>query len=375
MAKKISAVTYAVITALVSFVLTSCSGEELIRTEKPLPEGFLTVSTSENIVTVSEEVFATESGESYDVEAQPSASVTAVDGNILSAKALNGKVTNLTTSYGAKEGNRRTVTVVAYGKAENGEDLRSTTTYTQEVVEVEDEYTYEVNLLRERTDTTAQAGAENVKNVATYEVTRFKNGTSEKSWRVSLNKWQYLYSLGADAPVYTATNAEWQASVNLPEGDAKNSLGQVITLPHGTVSETNALNANVFENGKKTGSEEAFKVNVVTKNYYGDITFMSTANARVSAECTFQMVTMNGLTFTDSETGHTEVIFSAFEGTLSLAGTSYEDNPQAEETLTGSDGKVYNFSGDYVVSVNVEVNKTSVFTSKTKYHTYSWNGK
>ncbi len=376
-----SAILSTLLTLAFTLILTSCSGEELLRTESPLPEGHLTVAVTEPVVTVPQEIFNQEVGESYDVEAQPSASVTAADGNVLTAQALHGNVTNLSTSYSDNTGNRRTVIVIAYGKAENGETLRSETKYVQQVIaeepEPEDEYTYKVEQLRDRVDNAEMGNAEEVKNAQTYEIIRFKNGNRDKSWKVSLAKWSYLYSKGAVKEVYTASDAAWQAAVYLPEGAAKNSLGEDIKLAHGTTSETTALKANIFDaEGNKIGEDmECISAEKKQMLYYGDITFVTTANARISAECTFQLTTVSNVVFTDAETGHREVIVGTTNGTLALAGDAYEANPEMSSQITGSDGKVYSFKGDYTVKVNVTIENENVFTSKTKYHTYTWTGK
>lgn len=363
------------LTLVLTLVLTACSSEEYVvpgSQEPEQPSGMLVLMAKKDTVEVSPAIFAIESGESYDATAvDGQMSVNTPDGNVLTAQIHNGVAKAISTNYGSRNGRCRTVTAVAYAKASNGDDLRSEVSYVQKVKE---EYTYQVTPLRDRVDNTAQGNAEEVKNSNTYEIIRLKNGTPEKSWKVSFAKWSYLYSKGAIKEVYTASDAQWQATVSLIEGNAKNSLGDEIKLAHGTTSETTALKANVFDaNGAKIGEDTSCIVaNEVTKIYYGDITFVTTANARISAECTFQLTTMSNVTFTDAETGHREVIVSTTNGTLALAKADYEDNAEMSSTRTGSDGKVYSFKGDYTVSVDVNIESEKVFTSKTKYHSYAW---
>ncbi len=300
-------------------------------------------------------------------------SYTNEDENVIKFQGTNCTINSITVDYGDVIDNKRLVTVSAFGtadklaEAENGTNqVVATCSYTQQVPATpvqEDVYTYDVF-------PTVNNSADNCQSNTSYEVNRYLNGLLDKTWKFSVTNYEYLAYSGSDK-LYAAADAEWKVALTLPEGNAVNSLGKTIAVDHGTSVEEKNVIAKVWKDGAFSELDEtSVTMTVVEKYYYGDYTFCTTAG-RISADGSYYLHTTQNLVFVDSLTGHREVLLDGNNGELSLTGAEYVNNPDAVASISDSEGRNYDYAGDYTVSVDVKINGTKVCSSNTVFPTYT----
>lgn len=356
--------------ALVTLVLTSCtSGEELEKVARlyGAPEKSFVELTAFNENSPKEVSVPSVSEYSFKNE----------DNNTVTFKGSNCVINSITVNYGEAIDNRREVKVTAFGTAdklsrsENGTDqVVATCSYTQQVPAIqepveENVYTYNVIPTENVTDDGCQ-------KTTSYVVERMLNGELDQTWKFSVYNYEYAAYPGS-GDLYTAANPEWNVSISLPEGEnATNSLGKVIKVDHGTTVESKAVKAKVWKDGAMVALDEVSVTSTVTNQYYyGDYTFIATSGKRVSCDGNYLLSTTSNVVFTDELTGHTEVLVGAAVGTVKMAKAEYVENPSAKKSISDSEGRNYNYAGDYTISIDVQINGEKVCSSATKLPTYT----
>ncbi len=358
--------------AVVTLVFTTTSCGELMNAgeerKEMMKSAHLFGSPKESLVEV-----PSFNGESSNLVSVPSVAeydFTNEDGNVVSFKGLNCTINSVTVNYDEPVNNSRTVYVTAFGTPDElaeveggGKEVVATCSYTQMVPA--DKYTYDVIPTVNSNDDTSQART-------SYEVKRYHNGTLDQTWKFSVTDYEYTAYTGSDN-LYTAASADWTAAITLPEGDAVNSLGNPIKVQHGTTVAKKSVIAKIWKDGAfVTTDNTCVTMTETEKYYYGDFTFCSTAK-RISCDGNYRLVTSSNVVFEDTLTGHREVLVGDTESELSMVetGVKYVKNPNAVASISDSEGKNYNYVGDYTVPVDVKINGTKVCSSNTVFPTYS----
>lgn len=350
---------------LVALVFTSCtSGEELEKIAR------MNVRVAEPVVVLDE--LADEAPKFITVNGGNTYSYNAEDGNVITVQASNADIKELTINFGDVVGNSRKVTVTAFGtpnklsRAENGStEVIASGEYVQQVTAPQkDAYTYNVISKENSSD-------DNSKVNISYEVERYLNGHLDQSWKFNVVSYEYNAYSGSKN-LYAAGNPDWKVALTLPEGDAVNSLGNEVKLDHGTrVAEKNVL-AKVWKDGKFLSTDEsAVTMTETEKFYYGDYTFCTTAGVRISCDGNYRLYTTSNVVFVDALTGHREVLIASNSGNLEMTSAKYVKNANASETISDSEGRIYDYVGDYTVSIDAKINGAVVCSSNTTFPTYS----